>query len=147
MMLGYTMEDDENILSIINSGELRNFIVGKDESPYYFPEGRSEHWGQLVAFHANPSISPEIKLKIKETVIGLFENPDISSIETAKSSIVAALTLCKIMNFTEIKEKLVAKVKSGDVEYWDEFMKRELVSTAIHFQIPELKDFVQQING
>ena len=48
------------------------------------------------------------------------------------------------MNFTEIKGKLVAIVESGDVEYWDEKMKRELVSTVLHFQFPELKEFVQQ---
>jgi hypothetical protein len=138
------MEVDEKILSIIDRGELRNFIIGKDESPYYFPEDPSEQWGELVAFYANPSVSAEIKLKIKETVIGLFENPDRSSLETAKTSIIAGLTLCKIMNFTEIKGKLVAIVESGDVEYWDEKMKRELVSTVLHFQFPELKEFVQQ---
>ena len=138
------MNDNEKILSIINRGRLIQFIVGLDELSYYYPEDGYRQWEQLIAFYNAPSTSIETKNKIKETVVGLFQNPVRSSLSTAKSSIVAAMVLSRMMNFDEIKDKMIVAVKNGNVEFWDEYMKRELLDTVLHFQISELKEFTQK---
>lgn len=138
------MDDNEKILSIINRGRLIQFIIGLDEFSYYYPEDGYRQWDQLIAFYNNAAVSMETKDVIRKTVVELFENPDRSSLGAVKSSIVAAMALSKMMDFDEITYKMIGVVKNGNVEYWDDYMKQQLIDTARHFKISELNKFTQK---
>jgi hypothetical protein len=129
--------EEFDLETIIHKGDLVKFILLEGLYDTYQMGSEYKNWNQLIDFYNNAKTSEELKQFIKMRILSLFDSTDLKS----KTS---SLTLSRILNFVEIKDKIIQFLRQNNFEQIDKNLSHSLLVTisGMQFEESSLKDIL-----